>query len=387
MKVFFMSLLLLIGCASNPQLAKKRLHLSFYTHPTSLDPRKASDFVSSTLICMMYEGLTRCTSHGCVEQALAKSVEVKDDIFYLFHLRDAEWSDGTPITAYDFERSWKEIILEKGPCAFLFYPIKNAEKCARGEGGEVGIKALDAHTLAVELERPTPYFYALTAFPSFLAAPEDLSKVSGPFQIEAMHTNHEIVLKKNKRYWNPDMVKLNEIQISIVADESTALQMFERGELDWMGGSLSPLPVDAFEKLRHQIQMIPSAASTFCAFNTKQFPFDNKHLRQAFSYAIQRTDMQGGQIPAHSILPPAFSQHSFDWDDPVLALIHFEKALEELRIDRKDLESLTLYYRSTEADKRLAQMLQKRWKELLGVAVRLEQLEPKVHAQKLQAKD
>lgn len=347
---------------------------------------------------MIYEGLTRCVSGAGVEPALAERVEIsKDRKIYTFYLRKAHWTDGKPITAKDFEISWKQILDPPAACAFLFYPIKNAEKCTKGliSVEEVGIKALNERVLRVELEQPTPYFYSLTAFPSFLPVPahaaEDPMVCSGPFRIKMMVHNSEIALKKNAKHWNQKNIFLDEVHISIVPDETTALQMFERGDLDWLGGSLSPLPPDAAFQLKGRLQFIPSAASTLCIFNTQAFPFQNLNLRKAFSYAINRQEIveqvsQGGQTPAASLLPPSFSKQSFSLFDPFAARLYFEKALYELQIDPEKL-SLTLYYKSTQMDKRLAQTLQKQWQSIFGITVQLEQLDFKSHAQKLQTRD
>lgn len=397
MKRLLICLLILVGCGSQGE--KNELKISFNTHPATMDPRKAADFVSSTLVCMIYEGLTRCSPEGGVEPALAERTDISlDGKVYTFHLRKAYWSDGKPITAKDFELSWKQILDPPGACAFLFYPIKNAELCTKGKSSveKVGIRALDDKTLCVELERPTPYFYSLSAFPSFLPvpshAPDQTTIYSGPFQIERIVQNSEIALKKNPVYWNEKNISLDAIHISIVADEMTALQMFERGDLDWLGGSLSPLPLDAVEKLQDQIQFIPSAASTLCTFNTRTFPFHNSNLRKAFSYSIDRKEIvqqisQVGQIPATSILPPSFSSQTLPLFDPYAARLYLEKGLSELHITKKELESICLYSKSNQLDKRLAQILQKQWKDILGITIQLEQLDFKSHAQKLQAKD
>lgn len=398
MKWFLIGILVLAGCTKEAP-PSSRLKISFNTQPATLDPRKAGDFVSSTLVCMIYDGLTRCLPGDKVELALAERVEIsRDKKIYTFHLREAHWTDGAPITAFDFEKSWKEIIYPASSCAFLFYPIKNAERCAKGEVSldQVGIKALDDRTLRVDLERPTPYFYSLTAFPSFLPAashaPDDPTVCSGPFWIEKMVHSSEIVLKKNHCYWNAGEISLDEVHISIVPDEMTALQMFERGDLDWLGGSLSPLPPDALDKLEKQIHFIPCAATTICTFNTKVFPFNNVNLRKAFSYAIDREEIvgrvtQGGQTPASSILPPVFSEQSFFLSDPIGARLYFEMALDELQIAPEELESLTLYFRPSQVEKRLAQTLQRQWKDAFGITINLVQLDFKSHAQRLQSRD
>lgn len=376
------------------------LRISFNTHPTTLDPRKCGDFVSSSLVGLIYDGLTRCSPDGDVQPALASSCEISgDQCTYVFHLREAYWSDGTPITAADFEQSWKKVLEGPGLTAFLFYPIKNAEKCVKkGIAVEaVGIKALDAKTLQVELERPTPYFYSLTAFPSFLPVPSHIqtaetgSIVSGPFQIGKIVQSSEIILQKNPHYWNRQAISLDEIHISILPDETTAWQLFERGELDWLGGPLSPLPQDALPIIekKYPIEFLPSAASTFCTFNTLRFPFHNLHMRKAFSYAINREEIVGkigllGQIAAQRPIPPTLAKDSktfYELDNPEQARYHFKEALKELDIDH--LEPITLYFKTGQVDKRLAQTLQKQWKEVLGVEVKLEQLDGKSHTHHL----
>lgn len=398
MKWIFLSLLILMGCGREPP-PTNRLRISFNTQPSTMDPRKAADFVSSTFVCMIFDGLTRCLPGGDVELAMAERVEISEDQkVYIFHLRNAYWTNGEPVTALDFEKSWKEVLSSPSGCTFLFYPIKNAEACVKGLATieEVGIKALDQKRLRVELEIPTHYFYSLTAFPSFLPAPAsavaDATVCNGPFRIEKMVHNSEIILKKNGTFWNEKEILLDEIHISIVPDEMTALQMFERDELDWLGGSISPLPPDAMDKLKERLQSIPCSASTLCTFNTEAFPFNNLNLRKAFSYAIDREEIvgkvtQGGQISANSILPPSFTRQTFSLFDPFGARIYFEKALDELQIDPQELETLTLYFKPTQVDKRLAQALQRQWQDLFGITIQLKQLDFKSHAQRLQSRD
>jgi oligopeptide transport system substrate-binding protein len=398
MKWILVTLLILIGCGKEPPPAG-RLRISFNTQPSTTDPRKAADFVSSTFVCLIYDGLTRCLADGNVELSMAKKVEIsKDQKIYIFHLRDACWTNGEPVTAFDFEKSWKEVLSTPCGCSFLFYPIKNAEACVKGlaKVEEVGIIALDKKTLKVELERPTPYFYSLTAFPSFFPTPSntkaDSTVCNGPFRIEKMVHNSEIILKKNPTFWNKIDISADEIHISIVPDEITALQMFERGDLDWLGASISPLPLDAMDKLKERIQSIPCSASTLCTFNTEVFPFNNLNLRKAFSYAIDRDEIvgkvtQGGHISANSILPPSFTLQNLSLFDPFGARIYFEKAMEELQIDPKELETITLYFKPSQIDKRLAQALQRQWQDVFGITIQLTQLDFKSHAQRLQSRD
>lgn len=399
-KLGLIALLLVIAplVSCNPPSSKKDKHLniSFNTYPTTTDPRLCADFVSSTLVCMVYDGLMRCIPGGEVENALAQSVEISEDLkTYTFHLREAYWSDGKPITADDFEASWKMVLSPAKPCAFLFYPIKNAENCAKNSCSvdEVGIYAIDQKTLKVELEHPTPYFQSLTAFPSFLVAPQHNPKaLNGPFLIEPDSKSSEIRLIKNPSYWNLKAVHLDAIHISIVPDEMTALQMFENGELDWLGGPLCPLPPDAIEKLKGDLIFLPNAASTICTFNTEERPFNNVNLRKAFAYAINRQEIvdkitQAGQVPAASILPPSFSKAEFVLTDLELAKRHFEIAIDQLKIDKKELEDLVLYFRPTQIEKRLAQTLQLQWEDAFGITIQLTGLDYKSHAHRMKTRD
>jgi len=399
--------LFLAACGTAPK-EPASLRLAFNAQPTTLDPRKSGDFISSTLICLIYEGLTRCVPGGGVEPALAEKIEVSPNgRVYTFSLRKSYWSDGRPVTSFDFERSWKKIIDPSfsSLSAYLLFSIKNAEKYARGEAGieDVGIRAPDETTLQVELERPTPYFLSLTAFPLFLPAPAHLEEASGdvcngPFRIEKYKSNSEILLVKNPGFWNGKETRLEEILIQIIPDENTALQMFERGQIDWLGAPLAPLPPDAIESMRDKLQFIPMAASTILAFNTKEFPFQNLKLRKALSLCLDRERIVSeialaGQIPATRSLPPSlFDSHMnlkplFAAPDRSKARALFEEALQEIAASASDFESLTLYYKSAQADKRLAQVLQREWEDAFGFTIKIEQLDPKTHLDRLHRRD
>ncbi len=399
-------LFLLLTCCSSPRAPEpQRLKISFNAMPVTVDPRKSSDFISSTLICMIFEGLTRCRADGSPEMALADHVEISSDrLTYLFHLRSSVWSDGTPVTAHDFEKSWKTILdpAHANPSAYLFYPIKHAEASYKGlvSSDQIGIRAVNDSILEVVLERPTGYFLSLTAYPSYLPAPshaldrigrwtsgEQVPLISnGPFCLHSACSKSHILLRKNERFWNLDPIHLDEIHISIVPNETTALQMFARGELDWLGGAISPLPIDALQTIQDSpsLQFSPMAATTFCAFKTDHPHLSNQHLRQALSLAMNRSDIvekitQMRETPATRFIPPSLSSNRnrllYQPHDPELAKLHLQKALSELEIEPKEIH-LTLSFRSTQLDARIAQILQTQWKETLGLTIALEQKEP-----------
>lgn len=401
-------ILLLTGCHKTPRHPPNTLRISFAGDPATTDPKRSGDFVSSTLICLLYEGLTRCKSGSEVELALAEKVEISaDGKTYLFTLRKSFWSDGRPVTAYDFEKSWKTILEPNFPslCAYLLYPIKNAEAYAKGncQSSQVGVHAINTYTLEVELEHPTPYFLSLTAFPLYLPTPSHITDdaaqggnpvCNGPFLLENMTPGSEIILKKNETFWASRQISLERIHISIVANEMTALQLFEKGELDLVGGPLTPIAMEPNLRKDFPLRLLPMSASTFCTLNTETYPFSNKALRKAFTLAAQNhPDIIGeiemaGQIPANGLLPPSLSLQNPNAASPEEKAEEFlQKALEELHITAKDLEELTLYYKTNPIEKRIALTLQKIWSETLGITIKIEQADPKSLIQRLYAKN
>ena len=402
MKSFLFVFLLLFACSRAPSPSRSTLQLAFHSSPSTLDPRKSGDFLSATLICLIYEGLTRSLPNGEVELALADRVIISEDgRFYTFHLRKAYWSDGHPITANDFESSWKAVLNPSFPAlaSYLLFPIKNGEKCAKGELSSdlLGVSSLDPQTLQVELERPTPYFLSLTAFPLLLPVPSHLSSftpevTNGPFRLIRQRANEEILLQKNPRFWNPQLTSIEAIRIQIIPDENTALQMFERGELDWLGSPFSPIPPDSIPLLQNRLQFIPMAASTFIACNTRDFPFHNLNLRKALFLSLNRAALVkeitcAEQIPAMRPLPPSLWQEMlpplFPNPDLKMARLFFKQALEELKIEPADLESIVLYYKAGQMEKRVAQALQREWEKALGIVFKIEQIDPLTYLQKL----
>lgn len=409
-QLLLLAFLFCFGCSLTPDKKKGVLKIAFSSYPTTVDPRKSGDFISSTLACLVYEGLTRSLpGNENIELALAHNVEISSDKrVYTFFLREAYWSDGHPVTAFDFEKSWKKILDPHFPSlsAFLLFSIENAEEYAKGQAplDSVGILAIDEKTLQVTLKHPTPYFLGLTAFPLFLPIPSHLENgpdweqklekglvVNGPFSVAEVVFEAKIALKKNSSFWNKDNILLEGIEIAIVSSEATALTMFENRELDWLGTPLSPLPLDALSTLTKKADLTfhPMAASTFIAFNTKEGPFVNKDLRKAFSYSIDRETLVQeivgvGHVPATTALPPSLSTsssklYSFD---PTLARKHLENAPLSLR-----KAPITLYFKQGQIEKRLSQALQKQWKEILGIEVRLQEFDPKTHIAKLHAND
>ncbi len=414
--LLFFCTLLLWGCSGSSNGSNKNsknlLPISFSTEIRSLDPSIGIDGQSQVTIKMLFEGLMTFDLKGNLIPALAKSYFVSTDHkTYTFILRDCNWSNGEPITAHDFEYSWKKVIRGNGAGSAVhnYYPIKNVRSIVKGEKSvdEAGVKALDAKTLVVELEYPTPYFIEALATTSFFpvnaridkAHPEWVTQVgdnfvcSGPFTLAKHKHNDELVLLKNSKYWDTEHVKLSGIKIAIIKEANTQLIMYEKGELAWLGKPFSILSPDAIPSLKshHEFNFVPSMGVHWYFINTEVFPFNNKKMRKAFSYAIDRkkiTDhvIQTGEEPACGVLHKTLNVSNkpyFEDNNLAEAQKLFAEALQELGITKEQLPPIVLSYHTHEYHQRTAQVIQEQWEKAFGIPIRLENEEWKVHYQKL----
>lgn len=409
----FALLILLAACqkscpSKNP---RQELKTCMPSDPATFDSRKGGDRYSSMVHFLLYDGLTRLKSDGQVELALAEKVDISSDrMTYTFKLRPARWSNGQSITARDFELSWKAILDPSFPAvnAHLFYPIKNAEAVKKGAlpASELGLKSADDRTLVVTLAHPTPYFLELISFCVFFPINRNLGAeweknveancvASGPFLLESWKPNNEIVLVKNPHYYHADRIRLPAIHISMVGSENTALQMYEKGDLDILGMPLMNLPTEAIPELAKtgELHVFPVGATTFCSFNVNQFPFTNVNIRKAFALAMNRQEIvenvtQLAEEPALGVVPPIVKktpQTSFFKDSDVQqAAALFEKGLAELELTRETFPRLTYYYNTSELQHKVAQALQQQWQSVLGIQINLQNLEYKTLMQAVQ---
>lgn len=386
------------------------LRISMERDPQTLDPRRARDLQTVTVMHMLYEGLMHTQADGLAAPALAESVTISpDQKSYTFHLRSSTWSNGDPLTAKDFEQTWKSLLNPQFPCpnAYQFYMIKGAQAAKEGHASldQIGISAPDDATLTVELDQPTPYFLHLAATHFFYPVHSSLRQQSsdssplpdsdlvtnGPFKLEKWSHRNELTAVKNPHYWDENRIRLNRVQL-VVLDNPTALQLFQNGELDWTGSPLSTLSVDALASLSNEgkLNIAPAAGVYLFRINTEKPPFNHVKMRQAFALALNRADLveyvlQGNQEPAFGLIPYAFiaGQPFFDDEDLHLARRFFQEALEEQGLTLENFPQVSINYASGERAHKIAQVAQQQWKEALGVDVALQSSEAKVYYDQL----
>ena len=235
---------------------KKELNITGASDIPTLDPSKASDTVSSEVLMNTMEGLTKLDKDGKLAPGIAEKWEKSEDgKTWTFNLRkDAKWSNGDPVTAKDFEYSWKRTLdpATASTYGFIMYDIKGAKDYNLGKvdnADNVGIKAVDDYTLQVELVRPVHYFDSLMFFKSFLpqnqkvveqfrseyGTAHDKMVYNGPFTLSDWKIEDIYTMSKNPSYWDASSVKIDKVNTKIVKDPNAALNLYETGQIDIVG--------------------------------------------------------------------------------------------------------------------------------------------------------
>ncbi|MBO8172197.1 MAG: S-layer homology domain-containing protein [Bacillaceae bacterium] len=364
--------------------------------PVALDPGLIADSLSGTFVENLFEGLTRLGKDGKPYPALAKEIQISDDLMtYTFTLRESQWSNGDPVTAHDFEYAWKRVLDPEFESiyAFQLFIIKNALSAKQGEVplDDVGIKALDDRTLQVTLEEPAPYFLHLTSFYTFYPVHQDAVESStqwgysgenlisnGPFKLSDWTAGKQIELVKNEHYWDAEHVYLNKAVFSVVPDPDVAYAEFQKGAFDWFGEPLhTPKGKMLIEKEAH-ITSIPGIY--WYEFNTDSAPFQNKKMRKAFAYAIDRDqlflEIGFDHIPATSIIPSTMEgggKPYFTDTDLETARELFEQGLEEMGLnDASQLPEITITYSDSVTNETMTRIIADQWEKAFNIRVKTE---------------
>ncbi|CEO35893.1 oligopeptide-binding protein OppA [[Clostridium] sordellii] len=267
--------------------ANKELNLTLAGDIPTLDVSKASDMDSFYMITNTMEGLTRVDAKGIATPAMAESWEQSEDgKTWTFKIRkDAKWSNGDPVTAKDFEYSWKRTLNPEtaSQYGYVMYDIEGASDYNNGKvdnADNVGVKALDDNTLQVKLNRRVNYFDQLMSFCLFFpqnqkfveAQPDKIGTTAentvynGPFTMSTWKMADLCVLSKNDNYWDKDTVKLNKVNLKVVKDPNAAVNLYETGGIDVVG--LTSENVDKYKDSK-EFMTTKKAETYFLLLNNK----------------------------------------------------------------------------------------------------------------------
>lgn len=397
----------------------KVLNVHIDVEVASMDPQIATDGTSFEVIADTTDGLYELDSAGKPVPALVENVEKSGDGLTLtYHLRDAKWSNGTPVTAKDFVYAWKRAVDPKTASEYAFIVgiagIKNADAVAAGEKplDDLGVSAVDDKTLKVELDVPVPYFESLMAFPTFYPVNQEFFEKAGdqyattpatllsngPYKI----TSYEpaattITLEKNKDYWDADKVKLDGMKYQVIKDSQQAILAYQNGDLDVV--TLSGEQVEQFQA-DPEFKNIMAGYLWYMSPNTKVAGLENLNLRKALSLsfdkeAVCNNILKDGSIPAYFAVPTLLATGPDGKDyretagsnyfktDKAEALKYWEAAKKELGVDSL---TYTMIVEDTESAINVAQFLQSEIQTTLpGITITLEQMPKKNRVERMQA--
>ena len=412
MKKFLLSVFTIAAFALSSAFAAQAvtLHVHNGGDPSSLDPHKISGDWEDRILGDVFEGLLTEDIDARPIAGQAESWDISDDgLTYTFHLREGiKWSDGTPVTAGDFEFAFRRIMdpTTAADYAYLQYPIKNAKAINSGEISdlaELGVEAIDDKTLKITLEAPTPYFLGALTHQTAYPVPKHVVKAKGAdwIKIENIVTNgpyrpiewvpgSHVKTEKNPEYYGVSDLKIDNVVFYVLEDESAALKRYRAGEFD----ILTDFPRDQYQWLQKkhpgEARVAPFAGLYYYVMNSTKPPLDDVRVRQALSMAINR-EIIGPQIvgtgepAAYSWVPPGMNNYvdkpyRASWADmDYSAKVEKAKALlTEAGYGPDKPLKIQLRYNTNENHKRIAVAIAAMWK-VLGVNVTLYNAEVKVH--------
>ena len=397
---------LAVGCGSSGDTGRNGsgvidqvININWGAEPPSLDPGLATDTTSGDVITNIMDPLVKLDKDLEPIPNLAKSWTVADDgKTVTFKLRDdGRWTNGDPVTAQDFEWSWKRTISPElaTDYAYQFFGIVGAaeynackENCDALRD-KVGVKALDDHTLQVELTSQQPWFVQQVAHQSFLAVhratvekfgrkwTDPANIVSdGPFKLARWAHDSRLDLVKWDGWRNADQVKLQRINGSMITEGATALRAFEAGELDTSGQGLPPVDLPRLKETPEYSQYA-GLGTYYYGVNVETVP-DVKQ-RRAMALAIDRQTIidniaQGDQLPADGFTPkgmPGFD--TLTANSPWLpAHGDVDKATQLMSEVKNPQKDVTLLINNAPGHKEIAVAVQSMWQKL-GLHVTISQ--------------
>ncbi len=408
--VFGIIALMCVSILAFPVGAKTVLRWNLGSEPPTLDPALATDTTSVFVDEQLFLGLTDFDDETMeVIPELAKDWWASDDgLVWTFVMRDdVKWTNGKPVTAYDVEYGVKRTLnpATASDYAYVLYIIKGAQDYNTGEVEDaslVGVKAVGDYIVRFELNHAAGYFPSIAGM--WIARPQPQETIekwgdkwtepenivtNGHYMLKEWVHDDYLVMVKNPDCYEADKVQIDEIYAVMIEEQSTALALYEGGELN----ALREVPLEDMDRLKadpvlsKELRIAPRLCTYYYGFNNEKFPFDNPLVRKAFASAIDRetliaTVLKGEQRPATTFSAPGI----FGWVDPSEEIGHpfnAEKARAFLAQagypGGEGFPVVTLMFNTSESHRKIAQVIQSMWQQVLDIKVNLANQEWKVY--------
>ena len=407
------------GGGSGTAVEPQELTINLFQEGETYNWPRASSSNSAMVYNWTMEGLTRTTPNGQVTPGIAEKWDISPDgMTWTFHLRDAKWSDGQPVTAKDFKYSWMKAIDPKEPhdYTYFLYDIQGAEDYSNGKttADKVGINVLDDKTIEVKLEHPVTYFDYLVSFMTYAPIRQDVYEkygenfnaeaqyfvTDGPFTVKSWQHEAEMVFVKNPDYWDAANIKLEKVTGVMIADDQTEFNMYEAGELD------HTIQLTAEQKqamTKGNVQTFSDGSVWFLAFNLNDPVLKNVNIRKALTYAIDRDSFiknvakqpwkpalafiqpdvipgEDGKTPWRDTVPSYFKDNDIETAKQLLA-----QGMKELGIT--SIPKMKFMCNDNAAYQSYCQAIQEMWKKNLNVEVEIEPVPSAVRIDRVQKHD
>lgn len=444
-KVALSSLLgvaLLTGCGSGSGSGSGEGDGSIVVNLGSEPPKMTSflttDSTSGNVLRHTVEGLTKLDKEDKPVAGMAEKWDVSEDgLTYTFHLRNAKWSNGTPVTAQDFEFAWDQLFTTTNGAGYASTwatYVKGAQDVMdatkeNAEGKDAafaakGWKAVDEKTFEVTFTAPYPYILDLMAFYSFAPVNEAFYNekggatgdtgafgkesanilYNGPFTITSWVHEDSMILEKNPDYYGAEDIKLNKIEFKMITSSTTAENGYRNGDLDMIG--LSGEQAKQFRNAGDDVQGYFDGGVWYFEFNTTKAPFNNAKVRKALTLGINveqyiESVVMNNSVPAQSLTTPAVRNGEFakavgelykrpgkdateaDFADAKAML---EEGLAEEGMTLAEFKFELLGDEGDNAQKNYA-FFQEQWRKNLGVNVEIKQVQFKTRLSRMQTQE
>ncbi|TNC52421.1 peptide ABC transporter substrate-binding protein [Rubellimicrobium rubrum] len=371
----------------------------------SIDPGLIEDVEGSHIARQLFEGLMSQDPQGNVIPGAAADYTVSEDgLTYTFTLRpEAKWSNGDPLTANDFVFAWRRAADPATASPYSWYidlmKVANASQVVSGEvpPDQLGVRAVDDHTLEVTLSAPIPYFPQMvthtTTFPVPQRIVEELGDAwtqpgnmvsNGAYVLSERVPQERIVMTRNPNYWDNANTVIETVTALVINDESQALTRWEADELDQ-----TDVPIGQFPRLSEeypeQVHTIPNLCSYYYAVNVREDANPallDVRVREALNLAIDRdvivnSILGAGQRPAYTLTHWATA--GFEVPElPIATMTQEERntRAQELLAEAgygEGGEPLTfeIIFNTDQAHQQLAVAIGQMWKQTLGIETTL----------------
>ncbi len=385
--------------AADRAVAEGVLHRSLGAQEPGLDPHLATSLAEGAVLGALFEGLVTPDPRTLEPvPGVAERWEVADDgLAHTFHLRaEARWSNGDPVTAHDFVASIRRALAPSlgAPNAWLLHVLRGARDHVSAPAA-LGAEAVDARTLRLTLETPTPYFLSLLTHFVWLpvhvgsiraAGPEtdratrwttpDRFVGNGPFRLEEVRPEQRITLARQPHYWDAASVRLRGVVFHVFGGVEAEERAYRGGQLH----ITDALPFGKLPTWRARqpaaVRVAPAYGVYFYRLNVTRPPLDDPRVRRALAAALDRTALTGRLLggayePARAFTPagpggyrpPAGLADDPDGARALLAEAGFPGGAGFPRLE--------LLFNTSENHRLLAEAVQEMWRRELGIEVRL----------------